>query len=445
MEEDAESNGQTIHTTQEFEMSLSAAAHPGRSSLSDEPSVVELAQRQHRRRHGRGFWIIAFAFLTAMAFSTVPSPLYSLYQARDGFSTFTVTIVFAVYAVGVIISLLLAGHISDWVGRKKILIPALALELIAGILFLTEPSLSLLLVARFLTGLGVGMITATATAHLHELHAKHRPSASTQRFEMVSTAANIGGLGVGPLIAGALAQWVGAPLRTPYLVFVALLVISIVAVALVPETVAELPVRPTYRPQRISADYGDRAGYIAAAAAGFASFAVFGLFTSVAPGFVAGTLAHPSKALSGLVVFAVFGGAALAQSVTSRMGAPAKMTLGITAQAAGVVTLLVGMYTLNLATFLIGGIAAGIGAGVLFKAAVGTVVAVAAPAKRSEALAGLFLISYLGLSIPAVGIGIATRSIDATTAMTWLAAVLLVLLATVAFLARRRTTTESDN
>ncbi|MCO5994938.1 MFS transporter [Actinoallomurus rhizosphaericola] len=388
------------------------------------------------RRHGVGFWMIAFAFLVAMAFSTVPTPLYPLYMARDGFSTFMVTIVFAVYAVGVVISLLLAGHVSDWVGRKKILLPALALEVLAAVLFLTGSSLPVLLVARLVTGLGVGMITATATAHLHELHVAHRPGASGQRFEVVSTAANIGGLGVGPLITGFLAQYVHAPLRTPYLVFIALLLVSIVALARTPETVEERLVKPAYRPQRISTDHGDRSGYIAATAAGFASFAVFGLFTSIAPGFVASALHHPSRALAGATVFAVFGAAALAQTLASRLSARAKMVLGLVAQAGGVLALVAGMYATDLAAFLIGGVVAGIGAGVLFKAAVGTVVAMAAPAKRGEALAGLFLISYLGLIIPAVGIGVATRSVTATTAMTWFTGVLLVVLAGVAALSR---------
>jgi MFS family permease len=212
--------------------------------------------------------MIAFAFLVAMAFSAVPAPLYPLYQARDGFSTFMVTVIFAVYAVGVVISLVLAGHISDWVGRKKILIPALVLELAAAALFLAVPELWALLVARFISGLGVGMLTATATAHLHDLHVRHRPGASKQRFEIVSTAANIGGIGLGPLVSGLLAQFVIEPLRTPYLVFGILIAMSIVAVLLTPETVEEQPVKPTYRPQRISADHGDRAGYIAAPAIG---------------------------------------------------------------------------------------------------------------------------------------------------------------------------------
>ncbi|SNX55940.1 predicted MFS family arabinose efflux permease [Streptomyces sp. TLI_55] len=393
--------------------------------------------RAGARRHGIGFGLVAFAFLTAMAFSTVPTPLYPLYTARDGFSTFMVTVVFAVYAVGVVVSLLLAGHVSDWVGRKKILLPALALELLAAVLFLTGTALPVLLAARFITGLGVGMITATATAHLQELHAAHRPQASTQRFELVSTGANIGGLGVGALVAGLLAQFVAVPLRTPYLVFAVLLVLAMVAVALAPETVEEQFVRPSYRPQRISLDTGDRAGYLVAAAGAFASFAVFGLFTSVAPGFVAGTLHHPSRALAGAIVFMVFGGAATAQSLTSRLSTTAKSRLGQAAQAVGVVTLVAGMHTADLAAFLAGGVVAGIGAGVLFKASLGTVAALAVPEHRGEALAGLFLIAYLGLTIPAIGIGVATLGFSSVTVMTWFAAILLAVLALIALSGRR--------
>jgi MFS family permease len=413
-------------------ISPSAAASPARPFSSGRP-------RGGPARFHLGFWMIAVAFLTAMAFSTVPAPLYPLYQARSGFSTFMITVVFAAYTVGVVASLLLAGHLSDWVGRKTILIPALGLELVAAAIFLTVPSLPLLIVARVISGLGVGMLTATATAHLHELHTRHRPDASGQRFEAVSTAANIGGIGVGALVAGVLAQYVDSPLRTPYLVFAGLLLISIVAVALTPETVEEKLVRPAYRPQRVSADHGDRHGYIAAAAAGFASFAVFGVFTSVAPGFVRGALQHPSPALAGLVVFAVFGPAAAAQTLTSRMRPGAKLGIGLAAQALGLVVLVVGMHATNLPTFLVGGVTIGIGAGMLFKAAVGAVAAMAEPARRGEALAGLFLISYLGLSLPAVGIGVLTLYVSATTAMTSLAVVLLVLLGVVATMGRGRT------
>ncbi|MET9634127.1 MFS transporter [Lentzea sp. NPDC006480] len=390
-----------------------------------------VGRRPVSRPHGIGFWTIAGTFLVAMAYSTVPSPLFPLYVAREGFSTFAITVVFAAFAVGVVISLLLAGHVSDWLGRKTILIPALGLEVASALLFLSSTSLPVLITARVINGLGVGMIAATATAFLHDLHARHRPGASAQRFEIVSTAANIGGLGVGALLAGVLAQYSSSPLSTPYLVLAVLLVVSIVAVALTPETVVRQQV--SYRPQRISADHG--AGYLTAGLAAFSAFAVFGVFTSVSPGFVAGELHHPSRTLAGLVVFIVFGGAALAQTLTGGVRVGALRTFGLGAQAVGVLLVVAGMYATSFPLFLVGGAIAGVGAGVQFKAAIGAVAAMAAPARRGEALAGLFFIAYLGLSVPSLSIGLATRYLAPTTVMTWFASVLLMLLAGVALLA----------
>ncbi|GHH34175.1 MFS transporter [Lentzea cavernae] len=388
------------------------------------------------KSHGRGFWAVAATFLIAMAYSTVPAPLFPLYVAREGLSTFAITVVFAAFAVGVVVSLVLAGHVSDWAGRKAVLIPALGLEIVSALLFLTSTSLPVLVVARVVNGLGVGMIAATATAYLFDLHSRHRPGASPRRFEIVSTAANIGGLGVGALVAGVLAQYVSSPLSTPYVVLAVLLAVSIAAVALTPETVVRS--RVPYRPQRISAGHGDRAGYFAAAIGAFASFAVFGVFTSVSPGFVAGELHHPSRLLAGLVVFIVFGGAALAQTVTGGLSPAVRRGIGLGGQAIGVLLVVAGMHATSFPVFLAGGAIAGIGAGVQFKASIGAVSAMAAPEKRGEALAGLFFIAYLGLSVPSLSIGLATRFLAPTAVMTWFAGVLLVVLAGVAALTRKR-------
>jgi MFS family permease len=394
-------------------------------------------RRAAARRHGAGFWLIAASLLIAMAFSAAPAPLYVLYERRDHFSTFMVTVVFAVYGLGVIASLLLAGHVSDWVGRKRVLIPAIGLEALAALLFLASPDLPVLIAARLLNGVGVGMITATATAQLHELHARHRPAASPARFEVVSTAANIGGLGVGPLVSGFLAQYVTQPLRVPYLVFAALLLLSVVAVGLTPETVEERLERPAWRPQRISVN-GDTARYLVAAGGAFGAFAVLGLFTSLAPGFVGGTLHHPSRLLAGFTVFLVFGAAAVSQTATGRMRPGPRTALGLAATAAGLVMVAAGMATAGLVLFLAGGVIAGAGAGILFKAGIGAVAAMAAPETRSETLAGLFLIAYLGMTVPVVGMGILAQYVPQTTAMEWFAGLLLTLLAAISALALSR-------
>jgi len=387
----------------------------------------------HRRtRDGTGFWLIGAVFAVSMAFSTVPAPLYPIYQREDGFTSFTVTVIFAVYAVGVVTSLLLAGHLSDWAGRKRVLLPALALEALAAVLFLAWPALPGLIIARFLTGLGVGMITATATAYLLELHAADRPDAGRGRFEVVSAAANLGGLGAGTLIAGALAQFVAAPLRTPYVVFLVLLALSAVAVVAAPETVVAPDSPPRYRPQRIRVASNDRSGYAVATASAFTAFAVFGLFTSLAPSFVAGALHHPSRLLAGSLAFLVFGAAAFTQALSGPLTGRQRFTAGLIAQASGLIVLAFGMRFTSLALFLAGGAVAGAGAGVLFKSGVGAVAQMAPADERGEALAGLFLIAYLGLIGPALGLGIATRYLPATTAMLWFSGSLLAALGAIA-------------
>jgi len=379
------------------------------------------------KRHERGFWAVAFAFAVSLAFTVVPTPLWALYQRHDGYSTIAVTVAFAAYAFGVIASLFLAGHVSDWLGRRRVLLPAVLLEALSATLFLASTSFGVVIAARVLSGLGIGMITATATAHLSELHAAARPAASRARGDLVSTVANLGGFAFGPVAAGVLAQYVAAPLRTPYLVFLVLLLLAALAVALAPETVQVS--RRAYRPQRVSVPLASRPRYFAAAAGAFASLSVLGLFTSLAPAFVAGTLHHPSRALAGLVASMVFGSGAVAQVLLRRRPIRHQLGAGLAVMAAGLVTLTAGVWAISLAVFLLGGLLAGAGAGALLKGAISTVVDLAPPATRGEALAGLFLGGYLGLAVPVLGLGILTRFVSAPVALLAFAAAVLLVIA----------------
>jgi hypothetical protein len=223
----------------------------------------------------------------------------------------------------------------------------------------------------------------------------------------------------------------------PYAVFAVLLVVSIAALALVPETVRAPAVRPRYRPQRITIGHADRASYLIAVGGAFVGFAVFGLFTSLTPEFVGSAVQHPGRLLAGVVSFICFGAAALAQTATGELGNRSRLLLGVAAEAIGLVVLAVGMEDANLAALLVGGGLAGAGAGVLFKSAVATLLDTAEPATRSEAAAGLFLFAYFGMTIPILGIGIATLYVTAQSAMLFFAGALLVALFAIALLVLR--------
>lgn len=388
--------------------------------------------------HSTGFWLTAYAFTVTMAFSAVPTPLYVDYQQRDQFSAATVTVVFAVYALGVAASLLLVGHVSDRFGRRRVLVPAVLVSVLAGFVFLSWSTLPGLLLARVLSGLAVGAITATATVHLAELHRAARPEAGRRRAEIVAVAANLGGIGLGPLGSGLLADVAADPLRLPYLVVTVLLVFAAIGLSLVPETAPELDPPGPYRPQRVRVPASERGLYYAAALTAFTALAVFGLFTSVTPTLLSDLLDAPSHTLTGAVVFATFAAGATGQVLLAGRPPRGTLTAGAGLVAAGLSVLAVSVYASSLAGFVLGGVVAGAGAGLLFAAGVAVVAGLAGTSGRAEALAGLFLAGYIGLAVPVLGLGLASRAFGLTGALVAFVVVVVALGVGSALVARRR-------
>jgi MFS transporter len=401
---------------------MDRAAHSGVMSVLTRPAVAA----ERKVSHGAGFWIAAAAFLVVMAYSTVPTPLWSLYQRRDGFSTFAVTVAFAAYAVGVVISLFLAGHLGDSLGRRRILLPAVGLEMAAAVIFIVRPELAGLIVARVISGLGIGMLTATITAHIVELHLTARPGAGPARGQIVAGVANLGGFGVGALLSGVLARWAPGPLVTPHAVFLVLLALAFAGLAIVPETAVRPAVRPAYRPQRVRVPRASRGRFFLAGGIAFAAFSVLGLFTSLAPIFVAGQLHITSRATAGVVVFLTFAAAAAAQIAVRALGVRGQIALGAVLLVVGIATLAVVVVTVGgIAFFVAGGIVSGAGAGTLFKAALAVAGTLAPAANRGEVLAGIFLLGYVGLTVPVVGIGVATLTVSLAAALVGFAVVII--------------------
>ncbi|MET0297029.1 MAG: MFS transporter [Microbacterium sp.] len=379
--------------------------------------------------HRAGFWIVAASFVTVMAYSTVPTPLYPLYQERDGFPVSVITLIFAAYAVGVVFSLFFVGHISDWAGRRRMLVIAVLVSVVSAVLFLLWSSVPGLLLARFVNGVSIGILTATATAHLGELRARARPGEGAVVAASVAGAANLGGLALGPLIGGIFAEYLPAPLELPHAVFLVLLVIVAVLLAFVPETAASAGERPGYRPQRLAFPPASRPAFIAAGFGAFASFALFGLFTSLAPTFLIDAFHETDHLVAGATAFSVFAAAATAQVLLSPVGLHRQLTIAIAAAAIGLIGIAVGAVLPQLAVFVIGGIIAGAGVGILFRSSIMTAGALSEPHRRGETLALIFLIAYCGLALPVLAVGISLTFASETTVLLVFSS--LVLLATV--------------
>jgi MFS family permease len=363
-----------------------------------------------RRAHVSGFWTVAFAFLIVMAVATLPSPLYGLYRTRDHLSAFTITIVYAIWAGGTIAALLMNRSVAARIGRRGVMLAAVVTMMAAAGLLAAWKDLPGLLIGRLLTGVSVGLAAGTAIVYLIELTVRADPKASVVRARTIGTSVNVGALGIGPLIAGCLAQWVKWPLTLPYLVFVALGAVTLIGLAAAPETAAPAP-RERSSSQPTRARRSVRLP-VPAAAATLAAFAANGLFAGLSGLFLATTLGHPSHALAGFTLFLVFSAGVGSQLATSSWKASRVLALGTLLMLVGLVLLVVAvrLSTPSLAMFLLSGILIGAGAGAVFKGTTGIVLEASAPEDRVAMTSALLIALFVGLSVPVVGAGIALNA-----------------------------------
>lgn len=354
------------------------------------------------KRHARPWYVLAaVVFAVGMAGTTLPTPLYGLYRQELGFSEFMVTVVFAVYAGGVITALLIAGNFSDILGRRPILLLGLGLSMLSAVCFLFEDGLPLLFAGRLLSGFSAGLLSGAATAAVMELAAPEQRG----RAALAATVANMGGLGCGPMLAGVLAQYAPYPLRLPYRVHLGLLAISCAVTWVLPETVTRPEPLPALHPQGMSVPAQVRVVFAPAALAAFAGFSVLGLFTAVAPSFLSQYLHVDNLAVAGAVVLSVFAASTVGQFLMGRFGPSRALPLGCLVLMAGLALIGCSLLLESLTMLVVGGVISGLGQGLGFRGAMTTVSRVAPAEQRGATISALFVAAYVGISLPVVGIG----------------------------------------
>ncbi|MFJ8130004.1 MFS transporter [Streptomyces hydrogenans] len=373
-------------------------------------------------------------FVVCMAGTTLPTPLYPLYQEKFGFSELTVTVVYAVYAFGVIGVLLLVGNASDTIGRRPTLRWGLAFAAASAVCFLCADALGWLYAGRLLSGLSAGLFTGAATAYVMEL----APPGGTARATLVATAANMGGLGCGPLLAGLLAEYAPDPLLLPFAVHLALVAVAALVLQWLPETVAERRPLSAVRPRKPALPAKVRAVFVPAAVASFAGFALFGVFTSVSPAFLARYLHVDNHAVSGIVVALAFFASTGGQVAAGRVGPRRSLPLGCAVLFAGLVLLAVALATDLLVFIVLAALVGGTGQGLAFRAALSAVAAASPPDQRAAVISSLFVVAYVGISIPVIGVGLLADPLGLEGAGLVFIACMLVLVASAgAYLLRR--------
>jgi len=380
----------------------------------------------------RGFWIVAGVFLIVQAGGTIPIPLYVLWQPRFGFSAGLLTLIFAVYAIGVLLALVVVSPLSDQLGRRPALAGAIILSGSSAALFLIANSTAWLLPARFVSGLASGIVAAAATASLDELE----PNGRSRRASLTSTAANLGGLGIGTLFAGIIAQYGHDPTKLVFWIYLAALIPALVGLLIVSETVRP-PAKVEWRPHgiRVPANTGKRFAVIAGAI--FCAYTLNGLFSSLVPSFLAGSLHEHNHAIAGAISAGIFLTAVVSQLALHTLSPRTALTFGLLLLVVSLGLIELALWDGHLSVFLAGTVTGGLAAGLSFMGGIATVNLLAEPQHRAQAVAAFFSCAFAGLTIPSVAVGLSSESLGTKDA-TLYCAIVIGALATLALTAVRR-------
>ncbi|EPH41387.1 MFS transporter [Streptomyces aurantiacus] len=377
------------------------------------------------------FWATAYTLLFLLTGTNLPTPLYRGYQQSFGFSPLMVTMIFAVYVASLIPSLLIAGPLSDSIGRRKVVLPALILAALGSLAFALADNIGWLFAARLLQGMAVGAASGALTAALSELE----PNGDRRRAALVSTVASVGGLGAGPLIAGLLAQYAPWPYVLPFAVEIVLLVPAAIAMATLPTA------RPTtkWRPRRPSIPAGMRGVFVSSGTASFLAFSVIGLFLALVPTYVTKLSGSTNLALAGVAVALM-----LACSVLAQITASGREALGI--QITGLVLLAIGLLLLavaggvgSLPLLLVSTVVGGVGQGLAFLGGITEINRVAPEGRHADVISTFYVVVYLGVGVPVIAVGFLATVTGLLTAVQLFASVVAALcLLDMAALTRKR-------
>ncbi|MDL5159247.1 MFS transporter [Actinomycetospora termitidis] len=375
------------------------------------------------RTRARLFAAVGGIVVLFPAASSVPSPLYPLYQQLFGFSAATLTVVFAVYVLGLLGALLVVGALSDHVGRRPVLAGAIALEAVSFVVFLTAGDVAALLVARVLQGIATGAAITTLGATMVDL----APPEAPHRAGMITGVGTLAGLAAGAVGAGALIQLAPAPTRLVWIVLLALLVVSAVIVAVLPETSTRRSGVWSSLVPRVGVAPRLRAEVLAITPVLVTSWALGGLYMSLGPSIASTLLGVQSRLVGGLVVTLLCGTGAvtsylLRDRAVRSLVAPAAGLLAV-----GTAVTLLGMALGSVVVAGLGTVVAGVGFGAAALACFGVFAEIAGPDERGELFAVAYVISYTAFSVPAVVAGIGSGLVGLATAAEVYGAVIVAL------------------
>jgi MFS family permease len=357
------------------------------------------------RRPGRGLFsfrlsgrpaVIALAsvIVALLASSAAPTPLYAIYQAKWHFTPITTTVVFGVYAIAVLSGLLTLGKLSDHVGRRPVLLTALAVHAGSLVIFATATGVPALLGARVVQGLSTGAALGAIGAAMLDM--------DRERGTFANAVAPGMGTASGAILSALAVRFLPDPTHLIYLALIGVLALQAVAIGFMRETVSRAPgALASLRPE-ITLPRTLRAPVLTAVPVLFAVWALAGLYAALGPALVHVLTGSGDVVLGAMSLFVLAGSAVVAIILLRRAAARTVMLVGILTLIIGVAVTVAAVSAGSVAVFFAGSVIAGAGFGSGFQGSIRMVVPLAAAHQRSGVVSLLYVVSYLGLGVPVV-------------------------------------------
>lgn len=400
--------------------------------MSPDTPTTAVAAAPRRLAGTPAFAVVAAIIGLALAASAAPSPLYGVYQHDWQFSTITLTLVYAVYCIGVLGALLAAGSVSDDVGRRPVIVTALSGLVVSTIVFALAESVAWLFVARALQGISTGIALGSAGAALIDLH----PAADPRRVGLVNGTVSGAGMGFGSIVSAALVQYGPAPKVIPFVLLGVLFAIALVGTLMLPEPIRDRS-RPTLALQVPRIPPQIRSAFTLSALAVLASWSIGGIYLSLGPRLASEMLHTQNHLAGGIAIMALTIPGVVTQLLWHGVDPHRLASVGAAVLGAGMALIVVSLSTGSAVFFVLASAVTGAGWGVAFLGALRSLTAVIPPQHRAEVMSAFYVVAYASLAVPAIVAGFVVTHISLDDTFRIFGSLVVVLAAIVSVMAAR--------
>ncbi|GII52122.1 MFS transporter [Planotetraspora thailandica] len=358
-----------------------------------------------------GFVGISAAMVAILVAAGAPTPLLPIYEKNWGLAPWELTLAFGVYAIALLVAILVIGSLSDHIGRRPLMIAALALDLTAMLVFLFASSIGWLIAARIVQGVATGTASSSLSAAVVEL----APERHKKLGALMTSMAPLAGLGIGSLFAGILAQLVSDPAFTVWLVLVVVMAIGTVFTVFTPETSSRKPGALASLVPRVSVPPQVRGLFASTLPGTISAFMTMALFLSLVPIVLGAVFAVRSPIVGALAAFVTFGVGTVASAVTTGVRPHRLRLLGAGAVTLGAILFIGSVGAGALPLLWAAAVFGGAGLGASFAGTTRGLVPEVKAHDRAGLFAAIYLTGYLAMGVPAIIAGQFVGSVGVTS------------------------------